>query len=310
MVDVEVTIIFSSLNGEKRLRRTLESFCNLHFSNFEIIAVDNNSTDNTSRVISEFSDRLPIKLIHVKAPGKSKALNQALELANGRLIVFTDDDVRAEPDWLEQLVNCANKNTDFGIFGGTIVGEWESNPGKLPFLKWIPLGSTFAITEQVEGGPCDPSQIWGPSTMVRASALGDNRYREDMGPLPSGIFAMGEDSEIVLRLARQGVKTYRCANAVVHHWIPASSVSEEWVQRRAERLGYGMPALFPEQVPSGPKVNSVPLKTWLESLNWGARALIFQYTPRSRLRFWAIWKRNYMRGYRRGVRKYAVAGKQ
>ncbi|MGO7704601.1 glycosyltransferase family 2 protein, partial [Rhizobium ruizarguesonis] len=71
--------------------------------------------------------------------------------------------------------------------------------------------------------------------------LGSNvRFREDIGPLPGGLFAMGEYTEIVSRLSRSGVKTYRCAEAIVHHWIPASSVTEAWVQKRGERLGYGM----------------------------------------------------------------------
>ncbi|MGO7209073.1 glycosyltransferase family 2 protein, partial [Rhizobium ruizarguesonis] len=102
-------------------------------------------------------------------------------------------------------------------------------------LDWIPMGSTFAIADQESSGPCDPTKIWGPNTTVRRELLGSNvRFREDIGPLPGGLFAMGEDTEIVSRLSRSGVKTYRCAEAIVHHWIPASSVTEAWVQKRGE----------------------------------------------------------------------------
>ena len=75
------------------------------------------------------------------------------------------------------------------------------------------------------------------------------------------------------------MKAYRCAEAIVHHWIPASSVTETWVQKRAERLGYGMPALFPEEVPWAAYRRDVPLKTWLESANWAVRAALLYPLP-------------------------------
>src|SRR5690606_6055000 len=118
-----------------------------------------------------------------------------------------------------------------------------------------------------------------------------------IGPVPGELFAMGEDAEIVLRLARAGVRTYRCAEAVIHHFVPAASMNERWVQRRAERLGYGVPVLFPEMVPAGPRVSGVPVRTWIEALGWMLRAALLWPLPSNRLRFWAIWKAYYMRGY-------------
>lgn len=306
---LDVTVIFSSYNGARRLRRTLDSLVaqNLPRDHWELIAVDNNSTDDTFAVLESYRGRLPIVPLQQPVPGKSGALNMALDLARGDLVVFTDDDIEAEPTWISAIVACAAANPDFGIFGGRIVPDWERDPGDQPFLKWIPMGSTFAIVDEAESGPCDPTKIWGPNTIIRRGLLGpETRYREDIGPLPGGLFAMGEDSEIVLRLARRGVKTYRCAEAVIHHFVPAASMNERWVQKRAERLGYGMPAVFPEEVPEGPRVNGVPIRIWLETLAWSLRAAVLYPLPSSRLRFWAIWKTYYMRGYIAGLRRYAA----
>ncbi|HTJ58438.1 MAG TPA: glycosyltransferase family 2 protein [Devosiaceae bacterium] len=301
------TVVFSSYNGSKRLRRTLDSLVAQDFpaENWELVAVDNNSADDTMAVLESYRGKLPIKPFRHPVPGKSGALNRAIELARGELVVFTDDDVEAEPTWLSALVACAQAQPEFGIFGGRIVPDWERAPDGQAFLDWIPMGSTFAVVDDAASGPCDPTKVWGPNTAIRRRHLATERYREDIGPLPGGLFAMGEDSEIVLRLARQGVKTYRCGEAVIHHFVPASSMTEKWVQKRAERLGYGMPVVFPEEVPRGPRLNGVPLDTWAESASWAIRSALLYPLPSNRLRFWAIWKHNYMRGYRAGIRRYA-----
>ena len=307
--ELDVTVILSSYNGAARLPRTLDSLVgqSLPDDRWELIAVDNNSADDTFEVMMGYRELLPITPMSHPVPGKSGALNAAIARARGDLVVFTDDDIEADGDWLAALVACADTQPDFGIFGGRLVPDWERDPSA-PFLRWIPMGSTFAVIEDVESGPCEPHRIWGPNTAIRRELLTpDVRYREDIGPVPGGRFAMGEDSEIVLRLARRGVRTWRCAEAVIHHFVPAASMNERWVQQRAERLGYGMPVIFPEEVPPGPRVSGVPLRTWLEALGWAVRAALLYPLPSNRLRFWAIWKTYYMRGYIAGLRRYAPA---
>jgi glycosyltransferase involved in cell wall biosynthesis len=308
MSDLLVSVLFSSYNGaSRRLRHTLDSLVrqDLPHDRWELIAVDNNSNDDTFELLNSYSEKLPITVLQQRKPGKSGALNFALDRVKGDLIVFTDDDIRAEPNWLQAIVDCAIAHPGYGVFGGRIVPDWEKEP-KGRFIDWIPMGSTFAIVDETQSGPCDPTKVWGPNTIIRRELLGTSvRYREDIGPLPGKIFAMGEDAEIIIRLAANGAKSYRCAEAVVHHWIPASSVTEDWVQKRGERLGYGMPALFPDEIPGGVRLSGVPLPIWIESAQWAFRAAMLYLLPQSKKRFWAIWKYYYMRGYRAGIRRYA-----
>lgn len=307
---LKATVIFSSFNGAARLSRTLDSLVRqtLPQDQWEIVAVDNNSSDDTFEVLMGYRELLPITPINHPVPGKSGALNAALPMARGDLVIFTDDDIEADPDWLAAFVACADAQPRYGIFGGRIVPDWERDPRGTPFLKWIPMGSTFAIIDETESGPCAADKVWGPNTAIRRELLTHGvRYREDIGPVPGGLFAMGEDSEIVVRLARGGVRTWRCAEAVIHHFVPASSMNERWVQKRAQRLGYGKPAISPEEVPPGPRLGGVPISTWIETLGWAARAAILYPLPSNRLRFWAIWKTYYMRGYIAGLRRYAPA---
>ncbi len=306
--EIVISVLFACHNGEKRLRRTLDSFAaqDFPFDRWELIAVDNNSNDNTFAILQDYRDRLPIIAMQHAAPGKSRALNAGLERVRGRLLVLTDDDVRAERDWLSRFCHCADLNPDYSIFGGRIIPEWESYPEGDPLMKWIPMGSTFAIIDEHQSQPCEANMVWGPNTMIRRQSIpAGTRFREDIGPLAGGIYPMGQDQEFIMRLSKHDLKAYYCAEAIVHHWIPASNVKEEWVQRRGERLGYGVPALFPNEIPSGPKLGGVPLATWLESIHWSLRAALFYYLPRSKWRFWAIWKYYYMRGYRAGIRRFA-----
>ena len=55
----------------------------------------------------------------------------------------------------------------------------------------------------------------------------------------------------------------------------------------------------------GPRWSGVPLRTWLDTLGWALRAALLWPLPSNRLRFWAIWKAYYMRGYVAGLRRYA-----
>ncbi|MGO7087869.1 glycosyltransferase family 2 protein [Rhizobium leguminosarum] len=310
MSDLFVSVLFSSYNGaSRRLRHMLESLVcqDLPHDRWELVAVDNNSNDDTFDLLTSYSDKLPITILQQRKPGKSGALNLALDRVNGDIVVITDDDIRAEPNWLKAIVDCAVAYPGYGVFGGRIVPDWEKEPKGL-FINWIPMGSTFAIANETQSGPCDPTKVWGPNTIIRRELLGTSvRYREDIGPLPGGMFAMGEDQEIIMRLSGRGVKPYHCAEAIVHHWIPASSVNELWIQKRGERLGYGIPALFPDEVPGGVRLRGVPLRTWVESVQWSLRAAMLYLLPQSKTRFWAIWKYYYMRGYRAGIRRYAPA---
>lgn len=310
MSELFVSVLFSSYNGaSRRLRYMLESLVcqDLPHDRWELVAVDNNSNDDTFDLLTSYSDKLPITILQQRKPGKSGALNLALDRVNGDIVVITDDDIRAEPTWLKAIVDCAVAYPGYGVFGGRIVPDWEKEPKGL-FINWIPMGSTFAIVDETQSGPCDPTKVWGPNTIIRRELLGTSvRYREDIGPLPGGMFAMGEDQEIIMRLSGRGVKSYHCAEAIVHHWIPASSVNELWIQKRGERLGYGIPALFPDEVPGGVRLRGVPLRTWVESVQWSLRAAMLYLLPQSKTRFWAIWKYYYMRGYRAGIRRYAPA---
>src|SRR6266550_1086469 len=103
-----VSVALCSWNRSGLLRKTLEQFTYLEAPNgfdWELLVVDNNSTDDTPDVLAEFASRLPLRALREPMPGKSNAANLAVREARGEYILWTDDDVLAGSDWVRQYVD-------------------------------------------------------------------------------------------------------------------------------------------------------------------------------------------------------------
>src|SRR5689334_10974234 len=87
---------------------------------WEVLVVNNNSTDNTDEVIGRHTTSLPLRRLHEPRQGQSNARNHALTEAAGELILWTDDDVLLGPEWIAQYVRAAMLHPKAAYFGGPI----------------------------------------------------------------------------------------------------------------------------------------------------------------------------------------------
>ncbi|HWF85883.1 MAG TPA: glycosyltransferase family A protein, partial [Vicinamibacterales bacterium] len=95
------SIIIATYNRARDLADTLASLARLDYADsWEVVVVDNNSTDDTRAVVGQAQTAFPVPLIYgfEREQGRSAALNHGLTLTHGAIIVTTDDDVRVEPD--------------------------------------------------------------------------------------------------------------------------------------------------------------------------------------------------------------------
>lgn len=104
-----VSIMVPAHNEESVIGNTIETILNLDYPNFEIIAIDDRSTDNTSSVLKDLERKYPNKVIAFirpkdAFPGKSAVLNDALEFAKGEAILVFDADATMDPNFLTNLV--------------------------------------------------------------------------------------------------------------------------------------------------------------------------------------------------------------
>jgi len=94
---------------------------------WELLVVDNGSSSETAGVLTRFEGILPIKALTEPKPGKSRAINRALEVAEGSLILFTDDDVTVSVGWMTQLHRASQKYPMAKVFCGPIVPRFPEN---------------------------------------------------------------------------------------------------------------------------------------------------------------------------------------
>lgn len=120
-----VSVVVPVFNGERTIKTCLESIIGQDYSleYFEIIIVDNNSNDSTCSIVQEY----PVQLIYERDIQTSYAArNKGIKSANGDIIVFTDADCRAAPNWLTQIVKPFSDPGVVGV-GGKVLDSQPQN---------------------------------------------------------------------------------------------------------------------------------------------------------------------------------------
>jgi glycosyltransferase involved in cell wall biosynthesis len=292
-----LTVLFSSYNGAGTLPAMLAAFKALTIPDgcsLQIIAVDNDSSDSTHALLVAASAELPLTVLQHRERGKNRALNAGLALAQGELVVFTDDDVLPAPDWLVELHRGAQAHPEHDIFGGHIVPHWPSPPPRW-VLEKTPLGVTFGLTDpQMPAGDVFPGLIWGANMMVRRSVFDAGlRFNEQIGP-SAGQYVMGSETEFNLRAHAQGRRCAFVPRAVVQHIIRPKQMEPQWVIQRAYRFGRNA---WNQQAGSG---DGTP--TFLGMPRWRFRSFLDHRLQAFRLRgtdeaFVHEWELAFLRGF-------------
>src|SRR5437016_2203390 len=108
---MQVSIIIATYNRFALLSKALDSILGQTVSEntgYEVIVIDNNSTDRTRQLVEEVANisKIPVKYFFESLRGKGFALNRGIQEAQGDILVFTDDDIVADKDWLANIVKC------------------------------------------------------------------------------------------------------------------------------------------------------------------------------------------------------------
>ncbi|CDI01142.1 putative Glycosyl transferase family 2 [Candidatus Competibacter denitrificans Run_A_D11] len=120
-----VSVIIPAYNAAQYIRDTIDSVLNQSYSNFEIIVVNDGSTDETAQILNEYGDKL--RVVHQNNKGSAAACNYGAALAQGEWIAFLDaDDIWLPDKLMLQLKHCKDSSishTDSFCFGESISGE-------------------------------------------------------------------------------------------------------------------------------------------------------------------------------------------
>jgi glucosyl-dolichyl phosphate glucuronosyltransferase len=143
MSEVQFSIIIPTYNRGKYLRETLRALSEQENPgcNYEIIAVDNNSKDDTKEVILEFAKNssVPIRYAHEKKAGSAFARNSGFRQAKGEIIGLIDDDIIVSKNWVREITS-PYSNINVGSVGGKINLKWHNGlPPEWfdPYKSWL-----------------------------------------------------------------------------------------------------------------------------------------------------------------------------
>jgi glycosyltransferase involved in cell wall biosynthesis len=234
---IEISAIIPTLNRCDGLRRSLESLRDqtVPADEYEIIVVDNGSTDDTQEVVAEFKDEespgAAVRFIREERLGLHFARNAGARSAQGAILAFIDDDAFADPRWLEGLRD-GYSDDRIGCVGGKILLVWETEPP-----GWVrPYGlSCYSLDLGDEVVELRTPGIFGSNFSIRRSLLFQvNGFNPDS----FGDLWLGDGETGLLRKVLQtGWKVVYTPKALVWHVVPASRMTLAFLKRRWANQG-------------------------------------------------------------------------
>jgi glycosyltransferase involved in cell wall biosynthesis len=198
-----ISVIVATRNRRQSLSRFLDALRALPAQPaWELIVVDNGSVDGTETVLSKAAETLPIIVIKESLPGKSRALNRALEHARGDILLFTDDDVVPDPNWLTALHQASIAYPDAIVFGGRILVNYELIP------RWIVNSynlRTILTSEQDLGGDIrrfvDEQYPIGPNLAVRRRSIEQGSFLWPVNLGPGSKIPVGDERAFLVQVS-------------------------------------------------------------------------------------------------------------
>jgi glycosyltransferase involved in cell wall biosynthesis len=206
---------------------------------WEIVVVDNRSTDGTRPLVERMAALSRDRIRYVFAPrlGKSVALNIGIEAARGAVLALTDDDVSPAVHWVATAAKVLDRWDAAGA-GGRILPRWEAQPPSW-LLRNQRLLDHLAIMEFDRPavlpvdmvGPPPPPQVWGANMIFRRAALRSlGGFDLTLGPVGRKRYCE-EDCDIVRRMLRGGYRVVYDPELTVFHRIPRARLRRGYFRR-------------------------------------------------------------------------------
>lgn len=302
----EVTVLFSTHNGEKVLQKTLDGYLKQAIDNkaWQIIIIDNASNDSTPSILESFKKKLPLVLLEYNVPGKNKALNSAIKHIKSDFIIITDDDAIPEKDFLLNWIKIKNKQKDYDLFGGNITPLFPKNNLQSSWMRenkfhWEEIHAARDLTSR----PIEAKEIFGPNMAVRKSIFDKGiLFNEDIGPNGSiKNYPMGSETEFCKRVELDGHKAFFNAKSKVMHIIRDYQVKPEFWFSRAYKhgLGFGMQEKLERKAPYSLKEKIIiSSKSVYKAIKHKTNALL--YFSNQLKKNEEIWQYNWEKGYLNG----------
>jgi glucosyl-dolichyl phosphate glucuronosyltransferase len=230
---MNISVILCTYNRCQSLAKALDSVANSTLPNsieWEVLVVDNNSSDQTRRVAEEFCLKYPnrFRYLFEAKQGKSYALNTAIRESQGNVLAFMDDDVTVEPLWLRNLTSSLDGPEWTGAGGRILAAHDFPAPTWLPLQGPYNMGGMLALFDFGEKAGQLDSPPFGTNMAFRKEMFEKyGGFRTDLGPCP-GSEIRNEDTEFGRRLMAAGERFRYEPSAVVYHAVPEERLTKKY----------------------------------------------------------------------------------
>ncbi|WP_224982616.1 glycosyltransferase family 2 protein [Geomonas agri] len=235
-----LSVVVCTYNREALLGHCLQSLAGQTLDNerYEVLVIDNNSTDGTSTVVSSFAPRIPnLRLVHEPRQGVSHARNRGWREAQGELVAYIDDDAQACPEWCERIIDAFTAVSPRPVsVGGEIRPWYEAAPpswfsDEFELRTWG-KSAGFLTPPRARHGFSGANVAFARSVLEELGGFSP-RYGcatgESTGP--------GEETDLAQRIYAKHPLFWYDPAISVRHWTPARFTTVAFILRRSYNSG-------------------------------------------------------------------------
>jgi|SaaInlStandDraft_1057018.scaffolds.fasta_scaffold00979_6 glucosyl-dolichyl phosphate glucuronosyltransferase len=226
-----ISIVICTFNSSESLERCLNSLIRVKDMgiDYEIVIIDNNSNDNTKDLVEQFrklNDRIIYNFFPIQ--GLAKARNYGIKMSKKEYILFTDDDITFDKNFLIGYKDIIEASKP-GLAGGRILLKYATERpkwlnDKIDYVYgWLDYGTDNKIYP--EG-----SYPLGPSFLVKRSLLSIyGEFDENLGLKGNEqTVSRGEETELAIRFKNKGILMHYCGSSLVYHNVNTKRLKREW----------------------------------------------------------------------------------
>ncbi len=237
-----LSVIIPTRNRSLQLQCALKSMLKQELSQeeFEVVVVDNGSTDNTHEVITGFENKLKnIRYIFEERPGLHNARHRGLYEAKSEILVFCDDDIEAFPTWLSTIKK-SFFTPSIMLVGGRVLPKFEETPPIWILKMWSKkngenriLGNLSLIDMGEKPAEINPYYVFGCNFSIRKELLLEcGGFHPDELPIELLRFKGDGESFVSKFIKDKGLYAHYHPDASVYHLISKERLTLEYFKRR------------------------------------------------------------------------------
>jgi glycosyltransferase involved in cell wall biosynthesis len=257
----KITIIICCYNGANRIGKVLEYIYNqkeLEIYVYEIIVVDNHSTDNIKDVVYSYEEKndsaVPLRYVYEDKPGLSNARKKGVDSCKTEWIAFLDDDNLIMQGWINNVCRYIEVNQNVGVLNGAVVPyvPFEMNKEEELRLKASlkVLACTHYDIEEVKNKPKTPFRNpIGAGMVIRTEPLkelSENGWLNSSGRTKDKLTS-GEDGEMAFFVKNKGFDFGFCPDAILYHEMNKGRLQDEYLEKMWYEIGRGVAVVAKEQ---------------------------------------------------------------